>query len=173
MRVCLTCDEPLPGPEAFRISIGGVTYDDIHGTCFVQKDYDDFRDGSQMKWLCRPCAIEHDIFIGELALDVCLAVEGRDLCNHTFEPACSKQSETVLLVEWGSLGFEGKGNAFVVAKKDPDSSCPNCGGRGITGRGKFIRKCRCNYVAGHIHYNCACDAWRLPLYDIQPAEAPS
>ena len=144
MRVCFACDEPLPGPEAFRIRIGGVAYDERHGARFIQESYDEFRDGSQIKWLCRSCAVEHDVFVDELELDVCRAVEGRTHCNNTFEPACSKQSETVLLIEWGAFtcGDKGPGVTFVSAAK------------------------------GHIHFNCACDAWRLPLYDIPPAEAP-
>lgn len=168
MKLCIACDEPLPGPEAFRIRIGGVIYDENHGAQFVQEECDVFRDGSTTKWLCRSCAVEHDVYISELEFDSCQAVDGRTPCNQTFEPSFTAQSECVLLVEWGSLDFTGKSNPFVTAKKEPDLRCPRCRGRGRAGR----EECRCVEVAGHIHYNCACDSWRLPLYDIPPKEAP-
>jgi hypothetical protein len=92
------------------------------------------------------CAAQHDVFVDDLDYDVCGAIDGEARCGSTFEPIESSQSETVLLVEWGALTAN-------VSGKGPDET--------------FITE-----VGGHIHFNCACDAWRIPIWDVDPMDAP-
>jgi len=153
MRACVACGEPLNGPGVFRIRIGGVTYDEQHGALFIQERCDSFRDGSMTQWLCVRCANQHGVYVDDLEDDVCGAVDGRSSCGGTFEPIESEQSETVLRLEWGTvmenISGKGPGETFVV-QKDEDG----------------------DLIGGHIHFICACDAWRIPLWDIEPADTP-
>jgi len=149
MKTCLNCDNSIVGPGVFRIRIGGVTYDDVHGALFVQTPEDYFRDHTKTKWLCVECATEKEIYIDELEADACRAPDGLGAtCGQTFEPVDNvDQSECVLLIEWGVLqkAAKGPGEAFVTDKEVP---------------------------AGHVHYNCACEGWELPLWSIEPKDAP-
>jgi len=142
----MACDESLTGPGVFRLRIGGVTYDENHGARFIQERCDSFRDGTLTKWLCVNCAAQHKVYVDDLEYDVCGAVGGRARCGMTFEPVESSQSETVLLVEWGSL-------------------CENASGKGPAEA--FITE-----VGGHIHFSCACDVWGMPIWNIDPADTP-
>ena len=152
MRICLTCDEPITGPEAFRILIGGVTYDTRNRLRFI-RGVDEFRDGSKTKWLCRRCALEHDIYVDELEFDICRAVEGQTPCNEPFEPldGIGEPSECVLRIEWGKFVFNEGGKGADVGFEPLKPKEVNC---------------------GHVHYNCAESAWGLPLYSIPPPESP-
>lgn len=143
----MACDEPLLGPGVFRIRIGGITYDENRGARFIQERCDSFRDGKLTKWMCIRCATNHGVYVDDLEYDVCGAVDGGIRCGSTFEPIDSTQSETVLLVEWGSLcenaSDKGPGEAFIAE------------------------------VGGHIHFNCACDVWRMPIWNLdEPADTP-
>ncbi len=143
----MACDEPLLGPGAFRLRIGGITYDDSYGARFVQERCDSFRDGSLTKWMCVRCASSYGVYVDDLEYDVCGAIDGGARCGNTFEPVESPQSETILLVEWGSL-------------------CENASGKGPSET--FISE-----VGGHIHFNCACEAWNMPIWNLdEPTDAP-
>jgi hypothetical protein len=142
----MACDEPLVGPGVFRLRIGGVTYDENHGAQFIQERCDSFRDGTLTKWLCVRCATQHKVFIDDLEYDVCGAINGSARCGSTFEPVESPQSETVLLVEWGT-------QCKNASDKGPDET--------------FIIQ-----TGGHIHFNCACDAWEMPIWNIEPTDTP-
>lgn len=143
--MCLACDEPLIKSGAFRLRIGAVDYKN-NGTFFVQEPCDSFRDGSRTKWICLRCATDHNVFIDDLEYDVCGAIDGQTRCGQTFEPVNSQCSETVLLLEWGELttNHSHKGPKVWFHKE----------------------------IGGHIHFNCACDVWRIPLWDFEPQDAP-
>ena len=119
-------------------------YDDLHGALFVQDYNDHFRDDTKTKWLCRQCAEIVGLYIENLELDACRVPEGETICGCTFEPIESDNSESVLLVEWGK---------FCPSDKGPDEV--------------FIA----NHSA-HVHFNCACDGWGLPLWNIDPSDTP-
>jgi hypothetical protein len=138
----MICDEPLEFTWAYQLWIGAVAYDD-DGAFFVQEDHDSFRDGENMKWLCAKCADDNNVFIDDLTLDYCRAVDG---CGREFEPVQSDQSECILLLEWGEL-IENDSN------KGPD----------IVFRPE---------IAGHIHFNCAVDSWNIPLWSIDASDTP-
>ena len=146
MRLCMACGEALIGPGVFKIRIGGVTYDDNHGARFIQERCDSFRDGSTTQWLCVRCADQQGVYIDDLETDVCGAIDGGTRCGQTFEPAESYQAETVLLLEWGKLmdNVSGKGPSVTFVSE----------------------------VSGHIHFVCACDVWRIPIWNIEPTDTP-
>lgn len=143
-RVCLKCDRPILTAWAFRIRIGGVTYDEYHGALFQQDENDYFRDHSKTKWLCRQCAEESGVYVAQLDTDTCRAPEDTEQCGCTFEPLESDQAESVLLVEWGQ---------FCPSQKGP---------------GEMFMSSQ----SGHVHFNCACDGWGLPLWSIEPSDTP-
>jgi hypothetical protein len=144
MRMCLKCDESIVGPWAFRIRIGGVTHDEFHGTLFVQDPADHFLDYTKTKWLCRRCAEESGLWIGHLKLDACRVPDGLITCKQPFQPVEEPNCESVLLVEWGQFctGDKGPGEMFLAAN------------------------------SAHVHFNCACDGWGLPLWSISPGDTP-
>lgn len=152
MRSCLICDEPLIGPEVFRIRIGGVSYDeDENGTTLVQfvqqPGVDSFQDGTTIKWLCRSCAVERGILLRELDYGTCQIYHGKDCCGMGFEPLSEHSSDCVLEVERGTLhkNESGKGPSVVFITQD----------------------------GGCVHFNCACDdPWRLPLCDLRSPDTP-
>lgn len=151
MKNCLICDEPLSGPEVFRIRIGGVAYEeDANGTTlvqFVQKaGHDHFEDGSTIKWVCRHCAIQRGIRTGELDYGSCEISNGSE-CGMGFEEWTEPGSDCVLEVERGVLHENGGGKGPSVV---------------------FITK-----EGGCVHFNCACDdPWRLPLCDLPNLDVP-
>ena len=148
-RICLKCDEPIVGPWAYRIRIGGVTYDEIHGPCFVQDPRDHFTDDTKTKWLCEKCACESGIDMLNLRLDQCLAPEWGQSCSKTFQPVeYPDNDEQILLVERGQL-------------------CPNNKGPGIGPEEMFEP-----VQAAHVHFMCACDGWSLPLWNLPPSDTP-
>ena len=143
MKNCLVCDEPA-GDSCFRIRVGGVEHDIENGTQFAQTLQDCFEDGTYIKWLCRRCAENAELFIDELKLDDCQAPEGTGCCNCDFEPLSSEDSGSVLRIEWGQV---------VTSNKGPGEM--------------FVSE-----AAGHVHFNCACDGWGLPLYSLDPQDCP-
>lgn len=132
MKRCLICDgsvtnQPGVEPKTLRIKQGGADYRKF-GAQFVCEE--EFEDGDRLKWLCFRCATGKAIFTKLLDFDLCI------LCNNTFEPADSLQSDCVLLVETGEMKSLDKrpGKGFV----------PSSGGM--------------------VHFVCACDDWGLPLW---------
>ena len=142
----MACGEPLTERGMFRLRIGAVYYDDNHGAQFIQEECDGFRDGTLTNWLCRECGAQNDVYIDDLEDNICGAVDGGNRCGQTFEPADSPQSETVIRLEWG--GFS-----------------PNKSGKGPDM--KFVPE-----VGGHIHFNCACDSWGIPIWDVEAQDTP-
>jgi hypothetical protein len=144
--ICLVCDEPLPQAGVIRLLIGAVDYNEDGIPFFVQEECDSFRDGTSTKWLCSGCAAEHQVLVDSSGDEECGAVDGLNVCGQAFEAASSPQSETVLRLEEGEF-WDNRSN------KGP--------------RKKFEAL---SYA--HIHFDCACTAWSLPLLGIPPDEAP-
>ena len=145
MRTCLLCDEPLTGPEVYRIRIGGVSYEENEGTTMVQfvqepgRDY--FQDGSTAKWICHRCARERGLQAGDLDYGSCQLENCGNFCGLAFEECSEPGSDCVLEVERGVLHHNS-------ADKGPPVV--------------FITQ-----EGGCVHFNCACDdTWRLPLCEL-------
>jgi hypothetical protein len=144
MRNCLLCDESIED-YCYRILVGGITYDDLHGAQFIQLPADSFTDGTKAKWLCLRCATNAELYIKDLDTESCQAPEGFVKCDRGFEDMSNPlQDESVLCIEWGHLVPSDKqaGEAFI------------------------------SEIRAHVHFNCACDAWRLPLHCLEPQDFP-
>jgi hypothetical protein len=145
MRSCLVCDAENNGP-CFRLRIGGVLHDEVHGVQFTQRPEDHFEDGTQTKWVCQRCAANAGIFIEELETEYCLGPnDDGDICGEQFQPDTEDDSECVLLIEWGQMepSDKGPGEMFLA------------------------------HVSKHIHFWCACNGWtNLKLESIGPTDCP-
>jgi hypothetical protein len=142
-RQCLGCDLEISERGLFRIRIGGILYDE-QGVKFSQSQDDYFGDHTSTKWLCNRCAEERSLYINELGTEKCLAPECGTICDQTFEPVTSLVSESVLLIEWGRM-------------------CPSLKAGGEAFQAEY---------QAHVHYNCACDGFDLPLWNISPQDEP-
>jgi hypothetical protein len=148
VRTCLLCDNPLTGPEVYRIRIGGVSYEesdapqDLMMVQFVQepgRDY--FQDGSTAKWVCHSCAVDRGILTKELDYGSCQIDHGGDFCGLAFEEWSEPGSDCVLEVERGVLHHNASDRGPPIVFITQDGGC--------------------------VHFNCACDdPWRLPLCEL-------
>lgn len=144
MRTCLLCDEPIVGPWAFRLRVGGIShFDELHGAQFVQEPCDHFRDYSKAKYLCRKCAEHSGLYIGQLELDACRVPQGTLVCKGDFETEESETSSAVIEIGWGQF-------------------CPSDKGPGEL----FVP----THVA-HAHFDCVCDGYGIPLWSIEPKDS--
>jgi hypothetical protein len=102
---CLVCDWAVD--QGFRLSIGAVSHeeidDGIYESTFVLEP---FRDGDLFKYLCAQCAEDYNVFIDELEIDDCQALDPETLkqCSLRFESIESSRSDSVLRIEWGTMG---------------------------------------------------------------------
>ena len=144
MKNCLYCDRPIEDDGwLYRLRVGGVKYGEERAVFTQEEDVDLFQDQTPVKWLCEECALRLGVHLENLETEVCRAPEGVSICGGGFEPVTSENSDTVLAIEWGHFQqSKGPGRVFVGEQH------------------------------GHVHFLCACDAYRLPLWNFELPDTP-
>lgn len=97
MRICVLCDETIRDTELFKITIGGILYENGATVFYPDEDNGSFEDGSVIKWLCSRCASSSNVYVDELEQDIC------KICNSSFIPQDAYLSESVIRIEWGCI----------------------------------------------------------------------